>query len=205
MALDEPQKDPIKRLIYYMSRLPGIGEKTATRLSYHILRSPDAYVRSLAQSLIDVKERILLCERCCNLTEESPCTLCRDTRRSDGIICVVEQPSDVMAIERGRDFEGRYHILHGVLSPLDGVGPEQLKVKELLRRMEGSLGEELEEVILATNPNVEGDATALYLARMLKPLGIKVTRIAYGIPVGSELEYVDRVTIQRALENRREL
>ena len=194
--------DPIERLVYYLSRLPGIGEKTASRLAFFLLRASDDYVRSLAQSLIAVKEQIRLCEACCNLTEASPCAICGDARRDHSTICVVEQPSDVQAFERGRDYRGLYHILHGSLSPLDGVGPDQLKISELLRRLEN---EGVEEIILATNPNVEGDATALFLARTLRPLGVKTTRIAYGIPVGSELEYVDRVTLQRALENRREM
>lgn len=195
-------QDPIARLVYYLSRLPGIGEKTATRLAHHLLRADGDYVKGLAQALVDVKERIGLCEVCCNLTEAARCDICQDARRDASVICVVERPSDVNAIERGRDFNGLFHILHGVLSPLDGVGPADLKIAELVRRMESG---EVEEVILATNPNVEGDATAIYVAKLLKPLGVKASRIAYGIPVGSELEYVDRVTIQRALENRRAL
>ena len=202
MSSQEKDADPIKRLVYYLSRLPGIGEKTATRLAYHVLRSKESYVQGLAQALIDVKERIALCEACCNLTEVSPCDICADTRRESSVICVVQQPSDINAIERGRDYPGRYHVLHGVLSPLDGIGPDQLKISELLARL-GT--DEVTEVILATNPNVEGDATALYLARLIQPLGVRCTRIAYGIPVGSELEYVDRVTIQRAIENRRDM
>ena len=194
--------DPIRRLVTLLARLPGVGEKSATRMAFFVLRSGDDWVRALAQALIDVKDTIRPCEICCNLTDESPCRMCRDPRRGDEVICVVEQPPDVAAIERGAEFRGRYHILHGALSPLEGIGPENLRVKELLRRLEDG---RVQEVILATNPNVEGDATALYLARLIRPLGVRTTRIAHGIPVGSELEYVDRVTIQRALDNRREV
>lgn len=202
MSTRDAAADPIARLVYHLSRLPGIGDKTATRLAFHIMRAPEPYVRGLAQAVLDVKERITLCEVCCNLTEESPCAVCADPRRDGALVCVVEQPSDIAAIERGREYAGRYHVLHGALSPLDDIGPEKLKISELLRRV-GVGG--IEEVILATDPNVEGDATALYLARLLRPLEVKVTRIAYGIPVGSELEYVDRVTLLRAIENRREM
>jgi recombination protein RecR len=196
------QGDPIQRLTHQLSRLPGIGEKTASRLTFHILRSPESYVRELAQALLDVKTQIRECSICCNLTQHDPCRICADSRRDERLVCVVEQPSDLLAIERGREFRGRYHILHGSLSPLDGVGPEQLRVQELLRRAASG---QLQEVIMATDPDVEGEATALYIARLMRPLGIRVTRLAHGIPVGSELEYVDHVTIQKALDNRREL
>lgn len=194
--------DPIQRLTFQLSRLPGIGEKTAARLAYHVLKAPEAYVRELAQALVDVKTKIHPCSICCNFTDQDPCSICRDTRREDATLCVIEQPSDVRAIERSREYRGRYHILHGSLSPLDGVGPDQLRIQEMLRRLSDG---RVEEVIMATDPDVEGEATALYLARLIRPLGIKVTRIAHGIPVGSELEYVDHVTIQRAFDNRREL
>jgi recombination protein RecR len=196
------QGDPIQRLTHQLSRLPGIGEKTASRLAYHILRAPESYVRDLTQALQDIKTRIHPCSICCNLTDRDPCAICADARRSDELICVVEQPSDLLAIERGREYRGRYHILHGSLSPLDGIGPDQLRIQELLRRLSSG---HVHEVIMATDPDVEGEATALYLARLIRPLGIKVTRLAHGIPVGSELEYVDHVTIQKALDNRREL
>lgn len=194
--------DPIQRLTFQLSRLPGIGEKTAARLAFYLLKAPEAYVRELSQALLDVKLRIRPCSICCNFTEQDPCAICSDARRDDELLCVIEQPSDVRAIERTREFRGRYHILHGALSPLDGVGPEQLRIQELLARLSDG---RVKEVIMATDPDVEGEATALYLARLLRPLGLNVTRIAHGIPVGSELEYVDHVTIQRAFDNRRAL
>ncbi len=194
--------DPIQRLTYLLSRLPGIGEKTASRLAFYLLRAPESFVRDLAQALIEVKTRIHPCSICCNLTDRDPCAICSDPRRSGELLCVVEQPSDLLAIERGREFRGRYHILHGSLSPLDGIGPDQLRIQELLHRVSGG---GVKEVIMATDPNVEGEATALYLARLIRPLGVRVTRLAHGIPVGSELEYIDHVTIQKAMDNRREL
>lgn len=194
--------DPISRLTFQLSRLPGIGEKTAARLAFHLLKAPETYVRDLSQALLDVKEKVHPCSICCNFTDQDPCAICADTRRDDQLLCVIEQPSDVRAIERMRDYRGRYHILHGALSPLDGVGPEQLRIQELLQRLRSG---QIQEVVMATDPDVEGEATALYLARLLRPLGVRVTRLAHGIPVGSELEYVDHVTIQRAFDNRREL
>jgi len=185
-----------------LARLPGIGEKTATRLAFHVLRSPDNLARDLAQALVDVKERVRLCSRCMNLTEEDPCSLCADTRRDDKIICVIASPPDLMAIERTGGYRGRYHVLHGVLSPLEGIGPDDLRIRELLQRLQGST---VEEVILATSPNVEGEATALYLGKLLRGTGVKVTRIASGLQVGGELEYADGMTIARALDARREL
>jgi recombination protein RecR len=194
--------DPIGRLIRELAKLPGVGEKTATRLAFHILRSPDAYARDLAQALVEVKQRIRLCETCMNLTEQSPCGLCADARRDGRTVCVVAHPPDLYAVERTGGFRGRYHVLHGVLSPLDGVGPDDLRIKELL----GRIGrEEISEIIIATSPNVEGEATALYLAKVCKPLGARVSRIASGVQVGGELEYADGVTIARALEARREM
>jgi recombination protein RecR len=192
--------DPITRLIRELAKLPGVGEKTATRLAFHVLRAPAEHAHDLARALVDVKEKIRLCEMCMNLTEQTPCTLCADARRDPSLVCVVATPPDLHAIERTGGFRGRYHVLHGVLSPLEGVGPDDLRIKELL----GRLGE-VRELIIATSPNVEGEATALYLAKVCKPLGVKVTRIASGLAVGGELEYADGVTISRALEARREM
>ncbi len=196
-------RDPIQRLVRELSRLPGIGEKTATRLAFHVLRAGDGLAKDLAQALVDVKERVRLCSRCMNLTEEDPCALCADTRRDDKILCVVASPPDLVAIERTSAYRGRYHVLHGVLSPLEGIGPDDLRVRELLLRLGSS--SPFEEIILATSPNVEGEATALYLGKVLRPLGIKTTRIASGLQVGGELEYADGMTIARALDARREV
>jgi recombination protein RecR len=194
--------DPITRLIRELAKLPGIGEKTATRLAFHVLRAPVEYAQDLARALVDVKDKIRLCERCMNLTEQSPCSLCADARRDPTLICVVATPPDLHAVERTGGFRGRYHVLHGVLSPLEGIGPDDLRIKELLARLGP---EQVRELIVATSPNVEGEATALYLAKVVKPLGVKVTRIASGLAVGGELEYADGVTISRALEARREM
>jgi recombination protein RecR len=193
--------DPIARLIQRLARLPGIGEKSATRLAFHILRAPEVQARELAQAIAEVRERIRLCSQCCNLTESDPCEICQSGKRDGGIICVVAQPTDLLALERGGHFRGRYHVLHGTLSPLDGIGPDDLRIAELLRR----LTTDVHEVILATSPSVEGEATAMYLARLIKPIGVKVTRIASGVPIGGELEYVDQVTLTRALDGRREV
>lgn len=195
---------PIARLIQQLGKLPGIGEKTATRLAFHILRSPESYARELAAALLEVKERIRLCSVCMNLTERDPCAVCSDVRRGTTSICVVAQPTDLLAIERAGGFRGHYHVLHGVLSPLDGIGPDDLRLRELLLRLQ-SATPPIEEVIVATSPNVEGEATALYLARVLKPSGVRVSRIASGVPIGGELEYADAVTITRALEGRRDM
>ena len=194
---------PIERLIEQLQKLPGIGEKTATRLAYHILKRPAAVANDLADAVRRVKEEVVLCGVCWNLTDEDPCALCSDDRRDPRQICVVEEPPDLLAIERAGRYRGRYHVLHGALSPLDGVGPDDLHMDALLDRLE-KLGPGC-EVILATNLNAEGEATALYLARMLKPLGHRVTRIAQGIPTGGDLEYVDPITIGKSLENRREV
>ena len=196
--------DPIQRLVQHLSRLPGIGEKTATRLAFHLIRSPEAQVRELARALVDAVEKTRTCSVCMNITEQDPCQICSDPRRDIGTICVVATPSDVVAIDRGGHFHGKYHVLHGVLSPLEGVGPEDLRIEELLRRL-GPSGTErgaIGEVIVATSANVEGEATAMYLARLIKTLNIRVSRIASGIPVGGELEYSDQATIARALEGR---
>jgi recombination protein RecR len=199
--------DPIQRLTAELAKLPGIGEKTAQRLAFHILRAKQGYARDLATAIVDVVEKVRLCSICCSLTERDPCSICSDTRRDDRIVCVVENVPDLLAVERTREFRGRYHVLHGARSPLDGIGPDQLRVKELVRRMgtppEGH--ERIEEVIVATNPDVEGEATALYLTRLLKPLGVRVTRIAQGVPMGGDLEFADQVTLGRALAGRREM
>jgi len=189
--------DAIKRLVQHLARLPGIGEKTATRLAFHLVRGPKSHVSELARALLDVVDRVKLCSVCMNVTEQDPCALCADARRENASICVVASPSDVIAIDRGGHYRGKYHVLHGVLSPLEGIGPEDLRIAELLRRL--SPAGEVEEVIIATSANVEGEATAMYVARLVKPLGVKVTRIASGIPVGGELEYADQATIAKAL------
>jgi recombination protein RecR len=196
--------DPIQKLVQRLSRLPGIGEKTATRLAFHLVRGPESHARELAEALIEVVERIQLCSQCMNLTEEDPCSRCSDVQREKEVICTVATPSDVVAIDRAGEFRGTFHVLHGLLSPLEGIGPDDLRITELLRRLktkeDGSPA--VQEVIVATNASVEGEATAMYLARVIKPLGVKVTRIASGIPVGGELEYSDQATISRALAGR---
>jgi recombination protein RecR len=200
--------DPIRRLVQELSRLPGIGEKTATRLAFHLVRGNRQQVLDLAQALVDVTDKIRLCSICMNMTEQDPCTLCSDPRREPDTICVVASPSDLIAIDRGGHFRGRYHVLHGLLSPLEGVGPDDIRVAELVRRLGGGVaagGEGMppvREVIIATSPSVDGEATAMYVARVLKPLGVKVSRIATGLPVGGELEYSDQATIARALAGR---
>ena len=198
--------DPIARLATLLSRLPGVGEKTAQRLAFHILESPKEYARELAAALAALEHEVHLCSRCCNLTAQDPCALCRDPQRDGRILCVVSTVPDLLAVERTREFRGRYHVLHGALSPLDGVGPDQLRLKELLARLRTPAeGPAVEEIILCTDPTVEGEATALYLARLLKPLGLKLTRIAQGVPMGGDLEYADQVTLARALAGRREV
>ena len=191
--------DPIRRLVSELARLPGIGEKTATRLAFHLVRSNRQQVRDLAQALVDVTDKIRLCSVCMNMTEADPCTLCTDTRRENDMICVVATPSDLIAIDRGGHFRGRYHVLHGLLSPLEGIGPDDIRLAELVRRLSD---EAVKEVIIATSPSVDGEATAMYIARTLKPLGVRVSRIATGLPVGGELEYSDQATIARALAGR---
>jgi recombination protein RecR len=197
-----PYAKPIDHLIEALTRLPGIGKKTASRLAFHILRSSSSEAQELARAILDVKEKIRLCSTCFNLTDEDPCRICQDEHRSTEILCVVEGPNDLIAIENTGTFNGRYHVLHGTISPLEGIGPDDLKIKELLGRLQK---ERISEVILATNPTVEGGTTALYLTDLIKPLGIKVTRIAYGIPMGSEIEYSDGMTLSKALEGRREI
>ena len=193
---------PLKRLVDRLSRLPGIGEKSATRLAFFLLRADAEYARELAAAIADLKAEIRLCSRCLAFTEQDPCVLCDDPRRSAEVLCVVEDPADVMAIERAGDFRGHYHVLHGTLAPLEGIGPEELKISELLTRLRDGT---VREIILATNPTVEGEATALYLAKLIKPSGVKVTRIAHGLPMGGVVEYADGVTLSRALEGRREM
>jgi recombination protein RecR len=193
--------DPLVRLIEELQRLPGIGPKGAQRLAFHVLKTPREIVDRLAGALGDVKERVTYCSVCNNITESDPCAFCRTGDRDQGVICVVEEPQNVGAIEKTREFKGVYHVLMGALSPLQGIGPDDLKIKSLLAR----IGSGVSEVILATNPTVEGEATAIYLTRLLKPLGVRITRIAMGVPVGSDLEYTDEVTMQKALEGRREV
>jgi recombination protein RecR len=192
---------PIARLIEQFRRLPGVGPKSAVRLAYHVLKMDKSQAAALAQAIVEAKERVSYCSVCFDLTDTDPCQLCRSEERDRSVVCVVEDPKDVTAMERTREFKGLYHVLHGSLSPLEGVGPDDLKVKELLARV----NQGLREIIMATNPNVEGEATAMYLAKLLKPLGVKVTRIAHGLPMGGDLEYADEVTLSKALENRREM
>ncbi len=193
---------PIDRLVHELAKLPGVGERTATRLAFFILRQPAEYAQALSAALLDVKAKVRLCSECMNLTENDPCALCADMRREGETICVVEDPSDVMAVERAHAYRGRYHILHGAISPLDGIGPDDIKIAELLRRIEAG---GVCEVIVATNANVEGEATALYLQKLIKPTGVRLTRLASGIPVGGDLEYIDASTLSRAFDERRDL
>lgn len=196
------QPPSVSRLIDALQRLPGIGPKTAQRLTFHLLKRPAEEARELAEAIQELKARVVHCSRCFNVTDEDPCRICRDPARDVGLLCVVEEPNDLLAMERTGEYRGRYHVLLGALSPLDGIGPDELKVRELLARLEA---DRVREVILATNPNVEGDATAIYLAKLLRPLGVRVTRIARGLPVGGDLEYADEVTLARALEGRKEM
>jgi recombination protein RecR len=193
--------DPLLRLIEALQRLPGIGPKSAQRLAFHLLRTPREQTDHLVDALRDVKERVTYCSVCNNITDVDPCGFCRGTERDPHMICVVEEPQNVAAIEKTREFKGVYHVLMGAISPLQGIGPDDLKIKSLLTRVSNGVS----EVILATNPTVEGEATAIYLARLLKPLGVRVTRIAMGVPVGSDLEYTDEITMHKALEGRREV
>ena len=193
---------PVARLIEEFEKLPGIGHKTAQRLAFHVLNMPMEKAQGLSGAIIDAKLKTKYCSVCNNLTDVDPCSICSGSHRDSSIICVVENPRDVVAMEKTREFQGLYHVLHGAISPMDGVGPEDIKIKELLARIgQGSI----KEVILATNPNIEGEATAMYISKLLKPLGIKTSRIAHGLPVGGDLEYADEVTLAKALEGRREL
>ena len=193
---------PIGRLVAALSKLPGVGAKTAARLAFHILRAPAEHAAALASAITDLRAKMRLCSRCWDFTEEEPCALCRDPRREAGLLCVVAHPQDVLAIERTGGYRCLYLVLHGVLSPLDGIGPEDLRIAELVQRCGGG---ELREVIVATNPSVEGETTAIYLAKLLRPLGLKLSRIATGVPMGGELEYADRLTLARAIDGRRAL
>jgi recombination protein RecR len=197
MTLQHAQ--PINRLIQELTKLPGVGEKTASRLAMHILRSSKEDAEGLARAILEVKEKIRFCGRCFNLTDQDPCRLCQDPKRNRETLCVVSSPEDLIALEKSGGFRGLYHVLHGVLSPLEGVGPKDLKIGELLARLQGG---EIKEVILATNPSVEGEATAQYLSQIIKPLNIRVTRIARGVPMGGDLQYIDEVTLSKSLENR---
>lgn len=194
--------EPLARLIDELKRLPGIGQKSAQRIAFHLERAPREDVERLAHAILDAKDKIQLCSRCNNLTDVDPCGFCADPGRDQSVVCVVETPYNVVGIEKTREYRGLYHVLHGSLSPLQGITPEQLKLKNLLERLKTGA---VREIIVATNPNVEGEATAIYLSKLIKPLGVRVTRIAMGIPVGSELEFADEVTMVKALEGRREL
>ena len=190
------------RLVAELAKFPGVGQKTATRLAFFLLRQPKAEAEALAEAICELKAKIRFCSVCHHITEQDPCPLCTDPGRDDHQLCVVEQPQDLISIERSRSFRGRYHVLHGALSPLDGIGPEELRIDGLLERLQKG---EVEELLVATNFSVEGEATALYLARLVRPLGVRVTRLAYGIPMGSDLEFVDEATVHRAVEGRRDL
>lgn len=192
----------VVELIEELSKLPGIGRKTAQRLAFHIINKSDEEALKLANAIVKAKKNTKYCSICCNLTDVDPCTSCSNKKRDRSIICVVDNARDVMAIERTREYNGMYHVLHGSISPMDGIGPEDIKVKELIMRLQG---DEVKEIILATNPTIEGEATAMYISKLVKPMNIKVSRLAYGIPVGGDLEYADEVTLSKAIEGRREL
>jgi recombination protein RecR len=193
---------PVAKLIEELHRLPGVGPKGAQRLAYHLLRAPRDEAVALAEAIIEVKDKISLCAVCQNTTDVNPCLICSDNARDQAVICVVEEPLDILAMERTRGYKGLYHVLHGSISPIEGVGPEQLKIRELLERLRSGV---VTEVIMATNPNLEGEATARYVGRLLNPLGVKVTRLARGLPMGGDLEYADDLTLARALENRQDI
>ena len=194
--------EPLARLIDELKRLPGIGQKSAQRIAFHLERAPREDAQRLAAAIVDAKDKIRLCSICNNLTESDPCAYCSDSGRDPAVVCVVETPYNAIAIEKTREFRGQYHVLHGALSPLQGIGPDQLKLKSLIERLKSG---KIRELIIATNPNVEGEATAVYLSKLIKPLGVRVTRIAMGVPVGSELEFADEVTMLKAIEGRREI
>lgn len=194
--------EPIAKLIDAFSRLPGVGTKTAARLAFHVLRMKEEEVLDFAKALVNVKRNLQYCSVCCNITDVDPCKICSDKSRNAEIICVVQEPKDVVAMERTHEFDGYYHVLHGAISPMEGIGPDDIKVAELLQRLSD---EKVQELIMATNPNIEGEATAMYLSKLIKPFGIRVTRIAHGLPVGGDLEYADEVTLSKALEGRREV
>lgn len=190
----------LSSLVEQFERIPGIGHKSAQRMAFYVLNMPEQDAQKFADSIVNARKRIHYCKKCCNLTEDELCGICANEARDQTLVCVVEDPRDVMAIERTHEFKGTYHVLHGAISPMSGIGPDQLTIKELLNRLEG-----VQEVIMATNPTVEGEATAMYLSRLLKPMGIRTTRLAYGVPVGADLEYADEVTLSRAMEGRRDI
>lgn len=194
--------EPIAKLIDAFTRLPGIGPKTAARLAFHVLRMKEDNVIDFAKALVSVKRNLFYCSVCCNITDTDPCRICQDKSRDNSVICVVQETKDLVALERMKDFQGQYHVLHGAISPMEGIGPDEIRITELLRRLSD---ERIQELILATNPNIEGEATAMYLSRLIKPFGIRITRIAHGLPVGGDLEYADEVTLSKALEGRREI
>jgi recombination protein RecR len=194
--------EPIAKLIDAFSRLPGVGPKTAGRLAFHVLRMKEDDVIDFAKALVNVKRNLHYCSVCCNITDIDPCRICQDKSRDDSMICVVQEPKDLVAMERTKEFLGYYHVLHGAISPMEGIGPDQIHIAELLKRLSD---EKVQELILATNPNIEGEATAMYLSRLVKPFGLKVTRIAHGLPVGGDLEYADEITLTKSLEGRREI
>lgn len=194
--------EPIAKLIDSFTHLPGIGPKTAARLAFHVLRMKDEDVVDFAKALVNVKRNLHYCSICCNITDVDPCRVCQDKSRDGSIICVVQEPKDLVAMERTKEFRGYYHVLHGAISPMEGIGPDEIRIADLLKRLSD---ERVQELILATNPNIEGEATAMYLSRLVRPFGLKVTRIAHGLPVGGDLEYADEVTLTKALEGRREL
>ncbi|MFD3270881.1 recombination mediator RecR [Paenibacillus dendritiformis] len=194
--------EPIAKLIEAFSRLPGIGPKTAARLAFHVIRMPEDDVIDFAKALVNVKRNLQYCSVCCNITDSDPCRICQDKTRDPSVICVVQETKDLVAMERTKEFQGYYHVLQGAISPMEGIGPEDIRLAELLQRLSD---ERVKELILATNPNIEGEATAMYISRLVKPFGIRVTRIAHGLPVGGDLEYADEVTLSKALEGRREI
>jgi recombination protein RecR len=194
--------EPVTKLIEAFSQLPGIGPKTASRLTFYLLRRPAEQSEALADALRDMKQKTIFCSTCFNITEASPCSVCQDEGRDRSIVCVVEEPLDVIAIDRTGEYKGLYHVLHGAISPVEGIGPDELRITELISRLKA---EPVQEVLLATNPNLEGEATAMYLAQLIQPLGVRVTRLARGLPVGGDLEYADAVTLGRALQGRREM
>jgi recombination protein RecR len=194
--------EPVTRLIEAFAQLPGIGPKTASRLTFYLLRRPLEQTQALAEALVDLKQRIVFCRQCFNITEQNPCAICSDEKRDRSVLCVVEEALDVLAIERTGEYRGLYHVLHGAISPVEGIGPDELRINELMARLKQ---EPVREVLLATNPNLEGEATAMYLARLVQPLGVRITRLARGLPVGGDLEYADAVTLSRALEGRQEM
>lgn len=194
--------EPIAKLIDAFTHLPGIGVKTAGRLAFHVIRMKEEDVLDFAKALVNVKRNLHFCTVCCNITDVDPCRICQDKARDESVICVVQESKDLVAMERTKEFNGQYHVLHGAISPMEGLGPEEIRIAELLKRLSD---EKVKELILATNPNIEGEATAMYLSRLVKPFGIKVTRIAHGLPVGGDLEYADEVTLSKALEGRREI